>query len=271
MAYLDERFQGNNHFWGRLYYTENSVSTANNTSNITLKLVMFPESSSYSFHGYTNTGHIYVSGTEKASGSNSGYVQYGSENVLCSWTGDIAHDADGSKTIWISFRIDSNYCGASVDGTNFYLTKIDRYPVITSAPNFTDADNPTMYFTTNTISGATYNACISLTGAKDDVPYRQISVGSGNYTFNLTSADRKALIGSTKPGQSKNVTFYLRTDYNGASYFSTLTKTFTVTKRPVHLRINGEWKESYPYIRMNGQWKEAKPHTRVSGQWKEEI
>jgi len=47
--------------------------------------------------------------------------------------------------------------------------------------------------------------------------------------------------------------------------------TMTITKRPMKIRVNGAWKEAYPYVRVNGAWKEAKANIRVNGQWKEGI
>lgn len=240
-----------------------SQSVANNTSTVRV----------YGVLNVTNNYISWSSGAARVYNTTNTLSTYYSKGsyTLAQETITVTHNNDGTKSFYCGGSMTTTFVSSGEIGGTIYLPRINRYPQITSAPNFTDADNPTMYFTTNTISGATYNACISLTGARDDVPYRQISVSSGNYTFNLTSADRKALIGTTKPGQSKNVTFFLRTDANGTSYYSTLTKTFTVTKRPVRLRINGEWKEGYPYVRVNGEWKEAKPYIRVNNDWKEEI
>ncbi len=270
MAYLDERFKGNTHYWGRLYYTENSVDTTNNTSNITLKLVMFPENSSYSFHGYTNTGHIYINGQEKASGSNSGYVQYGSENVLCSWTGNVAHDNDGSKTIWISFSIDSNFCGNSTDGINFYLTKINRYPVLVSGSNFTDSTNPVFTIT----AYGTYPLFVKLeAGGNVSVVKRYLSSkNSQTYTLELTSEERKTLRNYSSDGKTLAVRETVGI-VNGSSETSISWKDYTMTivKKPARLKINGNFLSGYPYVRVNGEWKEVKPYIRVNGEWKEEI
>ena len=235
MAYLDERFGGNRHYWGRLYYTENSTNKENNTSNVTLKLVMFPENSSYSFHGYNNTGTIYVDGTAVKSGSNSGYVQYGSENILCTWTGDITHNNDGSKTILVGFNINSAYAGTSTDSVYFTLTKIDRYPMLTSASNFTDEENAVVqYTTTSGFEGATYNICIALAGSNnDDIPYRPISLSEGSYTFNFTNAEREILRNSTPNSKTTTARFILRTTTaGGQNYWSDITRTLTI--------VNGE-------------------------------
>ena len=179
-------------------------------------------------------------------------------------------DASGNVSVYVGGSLDTSFVSSGEVGGTAYLPNIPRNPTITSAPNFTDRDNPTMYFTTNTMPNATYNACISLTGAKDDVPYRQINISSGSYTFNLTPEDRKALRGNTPAGSSKNVMFFLRTDSGGQSYYSTMTKTMTVVRRPVKIMRNGSWVNSFPYVRVNGQWKEAKPYIRVNGSWKEE-
>lgn len=261
-------------------FWENSTSTPNNTSNITCKATLTGNNSTGWTSSYSSTLTIYWHDNREnydryvASISVSSLAAGGSTS--CQGTINVTHKDDGSLSgyayAYFTKGGTSSYAPYSGGVNNGWtaLTKIARNPTITSAPNFTDRDNPTIYFTTNTMPNATYNACISLTGAKDDVPYRQINISSGNYTFNLTPEDRKVLRGNTPAGSSKNVTFYLRTDSGGQSYYSTMTKTMTVVRRPVKVMRNGSWVNTFPYVRVNGQWKEARTYIRNNGSWKEE-
>lgn len=260
-------------------FWENSTSTANNTSNITCKATLTSQGAAWS-SSYNSTLTIYWHDNRENYDRYVASINLSSLGVNASaaaqGTINVTHKDDGSLSgyayAYFTKGGTSSYTPNSGGVTNNWtaLTKIARNPTITSAPNFTDRDNPTMYFTTNTMPNATYNACISLTGAKDDVPYRQINISSGNYTFNLTPEDRKVLRGNTPAGSSKNVMFFLRTDSGGQSYYSTMTKTMTVVRRPVKIMRNGSWVNSFPYVRVNGQWKEAKTYIRNNGSWKEE-
>jgi len=99
---------------------------------------------------------------------------------------------------------------------------------MTDAPNFTDESNPTIYYNNpfgNNVGSL--QACISFNGSKDDIPYRAISKTDNYYTFYLTDAERRTL--RTKATSNNlSVTFYLRTDYNGGSYYSTITRTMSM-------------------------------------------
>lgn len=98
---------------------------------------------------------------------------------------------------------------------------------ITEAPNFTDEGNPTIKYSNPFGSNVTkLQACISLTGAKDDVAYRDIPKTETSYTFNLTDAERKVLRQAAKTN-SLSVMFFIRTTY-GQSYHSTVARTMSI-------------------------------------------
>jgi len=134
MANLDAGFSGGTNstrYYGRLYYTENSTNIGANTSNISLNLVIASNNGAYSFFGYNNNGSISVNGGGVASGNYTGTVNT-SEQSICSWTGDVGHNSDGTLTINISFSISSGYAGSASNNTNWTLTTIPRYANITS-------------------------------------------------------------------------------------------------------------------------------------------
>lgn len=98
---------------------------------------------------------------------------------------------------------------------------------ITSAPNFTDEQNPTINYTNPFGNNVTsLQACISLTGQTDDVVYRDVSKTGTSYTFNLTDAERNVLRKAATTN-SLAVHFYLRTTYN-QDYQSTSSKTMSI-------------------------------------------
>ena len=71
-------------------------------------------------------------------------------------------------------------------------------------------------------------ACISLTGSRDDIAYRDISKTGTSYTFNLTQAERNVLLAACPNSNTLSVKFYVKTVLAGQTYYSSLTKTMTV-------------------------------------------
>ena len=143
----------------------------------------------------------------------------------------INHNSDGAKTFTISsftgwLYENHNY---SSNGGSYSLDKIPRQATITAAPDFTDLDNPTITYSNpagNAI--ADLKACISFTGSKDDIAYRDISKTGSTYTFNLTNAERDVLRNNT--GSSREVIFYVRSVIGSVTYYSTLKKKLTIAE-----------------------------------------
>ena len=110
------------------------------------------------------------------------------------------------------------------------IPNITRAAYINSAPNFNDEGNPTInYYNPYGSSVSSLQACISITGAKDDVPYRDIPKTGSVYTFQLTTAERTTLINSVVNGSTVPVRFYIKTILNGAALYSYVTRTFSLT------------------------------------------
>ena len=120
-----------------------------------------------------------------------------------------------------------NSGGVATDWTP--LIPVDRYPIITSAPNFTDEENPTILFTKNVgFENAKTYACISLDGNIDNIAYREINISNGSYTFNLTEAERNVLRNATPDSNTLNVMFFLKTTAGGNNYYSSLARQMTI-------------------------------------------
>lgn len=142
----------------------------------------------------------------------------------------VDHDTKGKKTISVSLTT-AIYVGSSSATTNsdtWTLDDIPRQATITSAPDFTDLGNPTITYS-NPAGNAVDSlmACISLTGAKDDIPYRAISKTGDSYTFSLTEAERNTLRNATTTGK-RDVSFFVRTIIGGTTFYSTSTKKLNI-------------------------------------------
>lgn len=110
------------------------------------------------------------------------------------------------------------------------LDNIPRQATLTSAPDFTDLDNPMITYS-NPAGNAVDSlmACISFTGNADNIAYRDISKTGTSYTFNFTDAERNWLRENTTTGK-RNVMFFVRTIIGDNTFFSIITKELTIVE-----------------------------------------
>ena len=218
-------------------------STVGNSTTVQTRLNCVVNQGSGGGNGYRFT----LSYANTREGSS--YWSFEDETIM---TGESAvqHNTDGTKTITLSASMRVNYTGLDASmSVNVDLPRIDRYPMIITAPDFSDEDNPTITYTTILgFSGATVEAGIfDSTGNTNYVPYRQVAVGDGSYTFNLTTNERNALRSATPNSNEMNVMYKLRTTTtNNVEYFSTSVKqmriinanpTFTYTTEEINSNV----------------------------------
>lgn len=202
---------------------------ANNTSTITATLSYIRNNSGYTTHGNLR-GSITINGST-TSGVKEVWITNGHWEDALTATKTITHNNDGTKSITISATGYIN--NTSLDNTNLSgtitLDTIHRKADIVSAPNFNDEENPTITYSNPAGNSLTsLQACISLTGAADDIAYRDISKTGTSYTFNLTAAERNVLRNATT-GKSRAVRFYVKSVIAGNTSLSYLEKTLSIT------------------------------------------
>ena len=146
----------------------------------------------------------------------------------------VYHNDNGSKSITVSLTTAIYTATTSTKSGTWALDKIDRYASITSAPDFNNTNNPKITY--NNILGngvSSLKACIANTNAVAIADYRDIPKTASEYTFNLTEAERSALIQAVPNNQKYvKVRFYIKTTINNVEYRNYVEKTFTL--------INGE-------------------------------
>lgn len=141
----------------------------------------------------------------------------------------VYHNNDGSKSISVKLTTAIYTTTTTTASDTWTLDKIPRSASITAAPNFNDEANPKITYSNPSGSAVTtLQACISLTGSKDDIAYRDISKTGTSYTFNLTEAERNVLRNATKTANTRTVYFYVKTIVGGNTYHSKLAKTLTI-------------------------------------------
>lgn len=185
-------------------------------------------------------GHSFYSNAIKMSGfyingvlvySGGTYSNYSKgTHTIASGTMWINHATDGTKTFNISSFtgwLYSNY-NYSSNGGSYSLVQIPRGASIATATDFTDQQNPSITYSNPAGNAVSYlMACISLTGATDDIKYRSIEKTGTSYTFALTDAERNLLRNNTT-GTSRKVHFYVRTQIGSTFFHSSIEKTFTI-------------------------------------------
>ena len=123
---------------------------------------------------------------------------------------------------------DTNTSTTKATSSTYQLSVIASQATITSAPDFNDEQNPTIYYSNPAGASVTrLKACISFDGSKDDIAYRDVSMTGTSYTFQLTDAERAVLRNNT-PKTSREVIFFLTTEVGSNTYYSTVEKTLTI-------------------------------------------
>jgi hypothetical protein len=201
---------------------------ANNKSTINWTLTSAGGESNYYTTGPTK---VYINGTEVYSKGRTDWSAKTFPAAKGSVSGSltVSHNNDGNKSISVSFSTAIYTATVSTYSGTWALDSNPRQANITGAPNFNDEQNPTITYS-NPAGNAVdkLQACISLTGAKDDIVYRNISKTGSSYTFNLTEAERNVLRQATTGANSRTVKFYVQTTIGGNTYQSILNKTLTI-------------------------------------------
>ncbi len=230
----------------KLTVIEESYSIANNTSTVRWTLESIGGNTTYytifGCKAIVNGNVIHNSGT-----TNWDTYNFPAKKGSLSGTIVVGHDSDGTKSP-ISYSLTGAvyYNNPITYSGSLSLTPIPRHANILSAPNFNDENNPTITYSNPAGASVTsLQACISLTGSSDDIPYRNISNVGSEYTFNLTSAERNTLINSCVNSNSRDVIFYIRTVIGGNTFYSTLTRTLSIVNaNPVFSDLNITYKDT---------------------------
>lgn len=220
-----------------LTITENSTNVANNTSSISWSFVLSPIQNGWDWK-YQNTVPVTYTITINGVNYTGNIMEYdypdGRATVtVTSGSTLISHNSDGSKTLDFSFSVSSINSsvlpGSASASGSMALTAIPRFATITSAPNFSDGENPTITYSNPAGEAVTsLKACISLTTADADIAYRDIPKTGTSYTFNLTDAERAVLRNATTGSNSRTVYFIVWTVMGGVHYTDEIAKTFSI-------------------------------------------
>ena len=232
MATLKEStFNGTNgsHFKLRLDYTY-TQDQANSKTVIRLSNY-FVSMDGYSGSGGANSVTGYVNGTKVGTTDS---ISRNTSKLLGYKDVEVTHNADGtfpSTAYTASIQTGWSLGEANVSGniTSSQIPKIDRYPILLTAPNFTDEDNPTITYSTNIgFENARTYAYIGRLDWTGIISSREVNISDGSYTFELTDSERNALRNETPNSNTIEVLFLLLTQAGGNNYWSTMQRTLTI-------------------------------------------
>lgn len=201
----------------RTYAKYSNQSIADNKTTYELKSTYYTSQNTLSFSSATGN----LDGTTRSYGYT---TMYKGETTISEVSRTITHNTDGSSPIKnVATSWTATFGGSGSTSADIDFPKINRYATLTSAPDFNDEASPKITFTKNIMSSsAVVEACMKLNpnDATPIIPYRQVDVSSGSYTFNLTTAERNALRNQIPNSNTLNIYYLLRTTYQGNSYFS---------------------------------------------------
>lgn len=215
------------YFWVK-WEISGSQDIAGNKTTISWSCGLHPEEQYYT--NAIKMGAVVINGQTVYSGGTYSDITDYKDRTFASGTLDISHNNDGSKTFTVSAFSGWLYGNGdyTASAESFALPAIPRAATITSAPNFTDVDNPAIAYANPAGSAVSaLDVCISLTGSASDIAYRAVSTSGGSYTFQLTDAERAVLRNNTT--LTRKVVFLLRTKIGSTYYYDTAERTFTVT------------------------------------------
>lgn len=151
--------------------------------------------------------------------------------TVASGTKTIKHNNNGSRSFSVSASAAIYSFSVNVWGSGSWdLSPIPRAAQITSAPNFTDEDSPTIQYSNiagNVVSKIEVGIGFEPTTAV--IPFREVSKSGTSYTFNFTEAERKTLWNGVLNGRpDSSVYFILRSWIDGKAYDDGALKVLTI-------------------------------------------
>lgn len=212
----------------------NSQSTADNTSNITVNHKANGRNG-WGYSGFsTPTSAISVSGTQKVSSTVRGIPTNGSVVTLSTWTGNVAHNSDGTLSITVSATYNPNTTGYSyVPRTN----TISGTVTLTTIPRASDV-SVSNYSITNTSSSIS----ATITSKANFYHKWRWKIGSGSWsgwtnkglistTSSTVTVANTSLLSGMPTSTSATFTIEVRTysDSGYATHVGTKTATCTVS------------------------------------------
>ena len=237
MAYTSPSFKTSNNFIKyRIVVTETAQSIPNNRTTANVKVQAWRTNTGYTTDG-SGTCYCNIGGVNFSNSWSSGQkpITHNSYTTLLDQNVAINHNADGTRTIYISAYIRHSQFTSNSQGFNVTLTQIPRAATFVVAPNFNDIDNPVITYSNPAGELVdSVEACIALSDTtpvvSPTVAYRTLNSLGSTYTFELTQAEREALLAASPDSNTLVIYYILKTTIQGTDYYSTAIATMSVVE-----------------------------------------
>ena len=234
-----------------LVYGKTVPDTTNGKHRVYVQVKFASTQGGTTFYSFANTIKATVNGsnaftvTKKPSSAwaNTGGLTVGGNTYGASvtiGTGYVDIDATDGTSKSVTIKAEYTHGSASqsytpsANETDSYsgshtLSAIIRKAQFTAADDFNDEGNPTITYKNDASSVTTaVQACISLDGTNASVPYRDVTISGGTYTFNLTDAERNTLRNGCTTANSKTIYFLLKSTVGSNNFTDSIAKTLTI-------------------------------------------
>lgn len=225
----------NDHYKLTIQVIQNSQNIANNTTNVTVKMYAKSDSSSYGAYNLSNSSpvNLTVNGTTVVSKKISMDFRNKATVNLASWTGNITHNSDGTKTLACSgsfYVSGSDYMGSNYKetlSTSTTLAAIPRQSAIASIGSASNTIGETFTLKLTVRNAAfSHKAWIKI-GSTSIVGTTSIAAGSSSLNF-ATSSHVATWAKAIPNATSATATVYMDTYSGSTKIGSTVSKNFTV-------------------------------------------
>lgn len=171
----------------------------------------------------------------------------------------VTHNSGGDKTITVSLTTAIYVGTTSTNSNSWQLDNIPRKATITSAPNFTDMDNPTITFSNP--ANCTMNVWLEPNPVGDHLCERKNIPNTGSYTWVLTDAEREQLRNKSAGKPSYTIRIGLYSVIGSTDYTDYKDKTLTIketekTKPSVSMNLtlnNGSLPSTFADMYIQGK------------------
>lgn len=144
----------------------------------------------------------------------------------------ITHNNDGSKSVSMSVKAAIYSSSVNCTGSASYtLNKIDRYALITAFESFTDVESPTITYTNPQGAERVTDLKVRITwnsGANYTSWYNISNWAGGDYTINLSTADRNLLRAGTPNSNTLAIQYDLQSTMDGSDWHDTKSATMEI-------------------------------------------
>ena len=238
----------NSHIRLKLSWT-GTQSVANNTTKISWTLTSNGGSSGSWWYAGPIT--VVIGGTTVLKKTDR-FKLYGGGAYKKTGSITITHNNDGSKSVGMSVKAAIYSSSVNCTGSATYtLNKIDRYALITAFESFTDVQSPSITYINPQGAELVTDLKVRITwnsGANYTSWYDISNWAGGDYTINLSTADRNLLREGTPNSNTLAIQFDLQSTMGGSDWHDTKNATMEIVNAAPIMSDDFEFLSGEQYI-----------------------